>query len=120
MRRQVTLIEDPLAAAMGEVAGKAMLQEAMEEGEERMVPSAPEMKEKLGGEEEAEPWANLLPRPLLEIPPYPLLKAHSTLIKKIKTKQPWAPLGKEPPLLQVVEHSLLCLYTKDELVDMSV
>ena len=46
------LLEDSLAAVRGEAAGEAALQEAVREGEERAVPSAPETVEEVSGKDE--------------------------------------------------------------------
>ena len=116
LKRQVTLLKDSLAAASGETAGKATLQEAMGEGEERVVPSVPEMgdEESLVEEPEAEeekvrPLADLLPRPPPGVPSSPVLKARPTVIKKIKMKQLRSPQGEEQPPPQVGEHFMLHL-----------
>ena len=61
LKRQIKLLENSLAAVREEMTGKAALQEAVEEGEEKVVASAPEMveeetlEEKPEGEEEE--WA---------------------------------------------------------------
>ena len=70
------------------------------------------MEEPEGEEEEAGPLADVLPRLLPEVPSSPVLKARRAVIKKIKMKQPRAPQGGP--------HSMLCPYTQDELVDMSI
>lgn len=78
------------------------------------------VEELLAEDEGVGPSSDLLLRSPPEAPGFPVLKICLVITKKIKTHQPRAPQGEEPPPPQVVEHYMLCPYIQDELMDMGI